>query len=104
MNMEKHKFEFDTEANTYTLDGKDIAHKLTGLEIKLTGHERKMTLTYDKPFIKFSGALIGGSDDVLKPAICDCGFKIAEYSIDIDCICPNCKKHIIVSAGQLLSY
>lgn len=91
----------DTVNKQYTLDGEDIAHRLKKVEVVITPYHREVKLTYDKSELKIKGIMFC-DENIMEPIICDCGNKIADYRIDCDCLCPKCKRHIMVSAGQIL--
>lgn len=94
------KLVIDTAERKYLLDGKDISSHLTELNIRMRGYEKIVELRYDKPDIALTGILVTNELETI-PTICDCGYEIAPYRFELDCLCPKCGKHIRVTNGQI---
>lgn len=100
-NVKEKSIVIDTVNKKYTADGKDIAPYLKKVEAVITPYHRELKLTYDRPELNIQGIMFC-DDSIKKPIMCSCGNKISDYRFDCDCLCPKCKRHIIVSAGQIL--
>ena len=99
--MKKKSILIDTVNKQYTLDGKNIAPYLKKVEAVITPYHREIKLTYDKPELNIAGVMFC-DENIKEPIICDCGNKISDYRFECDCLCPKCKRHIIVVAGQIV--
>ena len=99
--MKEKSILIDTVNKRYILDGKDIASHLKKVKVVLTPYHREVKLTYDKPELNIAGIMFLDKN-IKKPIFCSCGNKISDYRFECDCLCPKCKRHIIVAAGQIL--
>lgn len=99
--MSEREITIDTINNVYSIDGKDVGSLLTSVEVSLTPYSREVRLTSDTAELNISGTMFC-DESINKPIICECGNKLSDHRFDCNCLCPKCKRHIIVSAGLIV--